>query len=182
MAETIPLMSLEDAQRWFYVDEGSPSGLRWKKPANRVRIGDVAGYRSPNKNYWKVGFMGRSYRVHRIIYLLQTGKDPHGNLVDHKEGYQNQLQLREADPFENSWNAVKQGEYAGKSCSSKYKGVSRQKNVKTNPWMAQICYKKKRIYLGSYPTEEEAAQAYNSAAIQYFGEFARLNQLEATEI
>ena len=31
------------------------------------------------------------------------------------------------------------------------------------------------IYLGTYKTPEDAAQAYNAAAVKYFGEFAQLN-------
>jgi hypothetical protein len=33
----------------------------------------------------------------------------------------------------------------------------------------------KNIYLGSYITEEQAAEAYNKKAIELFGEYAKLN-------
>jgi murein L,D-transpeptidase YafK len=31
------------------------------------------------------------------------------------------------------------------------------------------------IHIGMYPTPEDAARAYDGAALVYFGEFARLN-------
>jgi hypothetical protein len=43
-------------------------------------------------------------------------------------------------------------------------------------WMARIGFEKKRIFLGYYIAEEEAARAYDKAAIEHHGEFACTNE------
>jgi hypothetical protein len=60
---------------------------------------------------------------------------------------------------------------------SKYKGVSFDKHYLARPWMAEITINRKRIRLGYFPTEKEAAIAYNKAAIIYQGDFAVLNYI-----
>lgn len=59
--------------------------------------------------------------------------------------------------------------------NSKYKGVCQHRRTKR--WEAHIGFEYKSIYIGSYGTQEEAALAYNGAALKYFGEFARLNAI-----
>ena len=59
---------------------------------------------------------------------------------------------------------------------SKYKGVYWCKLHKK--WRARIGIDYRRIHLGLFPIEEDAAKAYNEAAIKHFGEFARLNIIE----
>lgn len=169
-------MSYETANEWFYISESSPSGLRWKKRRGRVKPHSVAGIKHIDRDYWKVGFNRKSYRVHRIIYLLQTGDDPGDLLIDHETGTNNLFQLRLATDQQNSFNTAKQLTYAGKDCLSKYKGVSKYKNSNIKkPWRALICYQGVSKFLGSYKTDYEAAQAYDKAAIELFGAYAQTN-------
>jgi len=52
-----------------------------------------------------------------------------------------------------------------------YKGITPRREG----WLAQIKVNYAHIYLGDYKTKEDAARAYDRAAIKYFGEFANLN-------
>jgi len=58
--------------------------------------------------------------------------------------------------------------------TSGYKGVCYDKNTKG--WKARIFVKGKYFYLGQFKTKEEAAIAYNDAAIKHFGEFANFGK------
>jgi AP2-like factor, euAP2 lineage len=59
-----------------------------------------------------------------------------------------------------------------------YKGVIYIKNKTMDKWRACIKINGKRISLGRYLTEKEAAIAYNKKAIELFGEFACLNSID----
>lgn len=65
-----------------------------------------------------------------------------------------------------------------KNTWSKYVGVTIADKKRNKKWMARIVVDKKTIHLGKFYTEEEAALAYNEAALKYFGENARLNIIE----
>ena len=58
-------------------------------------------------------------------------------------------------------------------CSSQYKGVSWDKQHKC--WQAYIRYDSKQHNLGLFKDEQEAAHAYDDAALEQHGEFANLN-------
>jgi hypothetical protein len=118
------------------------------------------------KNKWRI------YRAHRVVAKCD---DP-DLLVDHINGNKLDNQehnLRIATKAENNRNVKKTWD-----SSSKYKGVTYQEGL-DKPWIAQIGYEGKRIYLGSYHHEKTAANMYNLAAKQLFGEFADLNDLDS---
>jgi hypothetical protein len=60
--------------------------------------------------------------------------------------------------------------------TSGYKGVYWKKHAKQ--WCAQIKHQGRKHHLGYYRNPEDAARAYDRAAITFFGEFARLNHLD----
>ncbi|MCX5632221.1 MAG: AP2 domain-containing protein [Phycisphaerae bacterium] len=109
----------------------------------------------------------RHCSMHRVIMDA-----PDGMVVDHKnrDGLDNRkANLRIATLAQNNYNSLK-GFFEG---SSKYRGVSFDK--KTNKWRATIYFENKRIHLGMFETEKEAAEAYDRAAGKYHGEFALRN-------
>ena len=60
-------------------------------------------------------------------------------------------------------------------CSSKkWRGVSKDQSS----YRAIIGYNKKRIYLGNYPTEKRAAQAYNYASLYLYGPNGYTNEID----
>ena len=166
---------------FFYVDPTSPSGLRWKKllpKTTRNHVNGVAGHKEKN-GYWRVPFSGIpgqkpiKYMVHRIIYCLLHKEDPGIFCIDHKTDRSNNLDIRVATITQN--HANRQRPTRGNK-TSKFKGVayvaSRRK------WRADICKEYRSIFLGEFKTENEAAEAYNEAARELFGEFAFLNELD----
>lgn len=102
--------------------------------------------------------------------ILQPGKNEQ---VDHINGNpldNRRKNLRICLPANNAINRK-----LNSNNKSGHKGVNwSDKNKK---WEAQIQFHKKKMWLGYFITKEEAALAYNQAAIKYFGEFARLNKV-----
>lgn len=114
---------------------------------------------------------GKSTAIYLHMFLLGLSRGD-GFLVDHVDGdtmNNRRSNLRVATPAQNSWNKRKV------SASNKYKGISLIKE--TGLWDARIFANGSRHYLGHYKTQEEAALAYNKAASELHGEFARLNEI-----
>ncbi len=112
--------------------------------------------------------------MHREILNLESDNQ---KSVDHKNhnGLDNRrTNLRLCTASMNGMNRQ-----SHKKFSSQFKGVCwhkwRQK------WVAKIRKNGKRYYLGYFQLEKEAAQAYNNAARELFGEFKHLNTVDIGE-
>ncbi|MCJ7777394.1 MAG: AP2 domain-containing protein [Sedimentisphaerales bacterium] len=106
-------------------------------------------------------------RLHREIM-----NPPPGLLVDHRNG--NGLDNRRANlrPATHSQNMYNKPKTKSKT-SSRFIGVTFNKGRRK--WETRIYYQKRKIWLGRFDDEIDAARAYDKAALEYHGEFARLN-------
>ena len=110
---------------------------------------------------------GVNVSMHREIM-----KPIKGYCVDHKDGdglNNKRDNLRIVTIAENNYNKSK----SRRTLSSQYKGVSIDK--RTNKWRVIIYYKYRKIHLGMFDDEIEAAKAYDEAAKELYGKYAKLN-------
>jgi len=108
-------------------------------------------------------------RIRLHVAILQP---PIGYEVDHidRNGLNNlRSNLRIATVSQNRANCLprKQRKFKGVYIDTRYGYIT-----------AKIQFNKQQIYLGRFNTELDAPKAYNAKAIELFGEFARLNQID----
>lgn len=147
------LIDDEDAGRVSQYDwRAQPSGTTWYARA----VTDALGQN------WKL--------LHRYILDARPGE-----IVDHKSGNGldcRKVNLRKATAQENARNSHK----TQAQTTSRFKGVH---------WLACAARWQASIglggdlplMLGQFLSEEEAARAYDAAALEHFGEFARTNAM-----
>lgn len=132
-----------------------------------------------------------TYALHTMVWeRMMDSVLPKGFLVDHINGDKldnRRSNLRLATRSENEANKQKRRGHKKSDGTtknhSKYKGVALMKGRK-KCWRAIISTnannagETKQVHLGTYYTEKEAAEAYNKAALEMFGEFAVINDFE----
>lgn len=129
---------------------------------------------APNGYIRAHGAMKQGKRKHIALHRI-INSTPQGLSTDHRNGFRfdnRASNLRSCTTMQNGGNRKKQA-----NTISKYKGVC---FIKENcKWRAYIGFcGTDKTSLGTFETENEAALAYNNAALARYGEFARLNIIE----
>jgi HNH endonuclease len=110
-------------------------------------------------------------RLHRFI--MNPGPNETVDHINNNPLDNRKENLRICSLKDNSRNTRAHTKKARKF--SKFKGVSWLKSC--NKWRAYIVKDNKQHHLGCHADEIQAAKAYNTAAKELFGEFARFNEI-----
>lgn len=158
--------TIEQLKEYVRLDEET-GRLYWvKKPARRIIIGKEAGSYRPD-GYGTVNIFKETILVHHVVFALYNGYWP--TELDHANGIPSDNKpsnLREATRSQNNMNRMTQCNNTSGS-----KGVYFHRN--SGKWHARIKAGGKFISLKYHATVELASAAYQVAAKQYHGEFAR---------
>ena len=91
-----PFPELWWLRRRLKLSSKTPSGLEWCLAHRHRKVGDPAGTYDHATGFYKVCVNGERYLAHRLVWYLQTGKEPTGGDVIHAEsnpGKDNRLEL-----------------------------------------------------------------------------------------
>ena len=141
-------------------DTGDFIWLKRENPrATQITIGSKAGHINPD-GYVRIYIGRNSHKAHRLAWMYMYGSAP--KIIDHING-------------DRADNRIVNLRLATKSLNNQNKGVSRSKKIKfvgifgtkKGDFMARIkvtlAGRPINLYLGTYPTEDEAYKVYIAA-------------------
>ena len=159
----MPQLTQERLKQILFYDPDT--GLwRWLVDRGSARAGDKAG--CPNENgYFYIKIDRRKYASHRLAFLYMLGRwpDPEVDHEDLNQANNRWFNLREATRQQQTANTSHKN-------SLGFKGITK---LGSGRYRARIKVDGRKIGLGTRETAEEAHALYMSAALIYFGKFAR---------
>lgn len=164
----------------FYDSKGRGPIIVSAEDYDAIKGYSWSAYKDKNTSYARCSFFLKGQKRQRTLLLHRVICDPApGLVVDHIDGNglnNTRANLRVTTQANNMRNSAKYKASSGRlRCSSEYKGVHKVRDK----WRARIMIApKKRINLGYFLSEIDAARAYNKAAQELFGEFAKLNEVD----
>lgn len=145
----------------FNYDHETGDLTRKNNAANKkYKSGDIVGWIN-GSGYREVEIKGKSYKVHRIIYMMNYGYWP--DVVDHidRNRLNNKLEnVADTNKSGNAKNCAK-----SKNNTSGATGVGWHKGK--GKWQAYIRSEGDQIYLGSFDSIDDAIRARKEAELKY---------------
>ncbi len=171
-ASSLPDLLEYDLERGFLTWKHRPRSMFKNRQSflawNTRYAGKIASSLSKS-GYYRTTIFDRRYRSHRVCWALVHGEWPVA-IIDHVNGDPADNRLANLRLATNSENTANQKLRSNNLCG--LKGVSF--DPRRGVWRARVQQDRKQIWLGQYPTAEEAHSAYANAAKALHGEFARL--------
>ncbi len=136
--------------------------LRWKAPLRKHLIGKITASLDVN-GYVQVNLGGgKILKGHRIAWAMHYGEWPE-SYIDHINGVRNDNRISNLRCVDNRTNC--ENKRNGSTCNpTGCLGVAvRKRNSESRRYAALIVVNKKQITIGSFPTVEEAHEAYLTA-------------------
>jgi hypothetical protein len=149
------MLTVEELKQLLDYDQNT-GVFTWKvRRSGTAVIGSIAGHLKKS-GYIYISINYKQYTAHRLAFLYVNGVWP-TNDIDHINGIKidNRIvNLRDVTSRENQSNfhTHRNGKLVGASYHKLFK-----------KWLATIEINGERIYLGNFPTEEAAHQAYLTA-------------------
>lgn len=158
------MLSQSEIKKLFNYNPGTGEVTRLVANSNFVRVGDNPGW-IENTGYYRVHIGGKSYLLHKVIWMYMTGEWPKFD-IDHID--RNRLNnkwdnLRKATRSANMANGGKRESLTG------FTGVYQNKSG----YMSKIKIGNQQVYLGQFKTPEEAYEAFKLKHREVHGEFSR---------
>ncbi len=154
----------ETLREWLSYDAASGHFTWLVQRRNAAQIGSRAGKINWN-GYVHIRINNRAFMAHRLAWLYMVGEWP-SHFVDHIDG----------NPSNNAWSNLRaatnsQNQAARRATpNGEFRGTTWNKSAKK--WQAGIKVGGKSFHLGVFASRADAAEAYKSAAVEHFGQFA----------
>lgn len=131
------------------------------------RKGNYIGIRESSNKYLRAHYKGKTYSVHRLIWIYMTGEMPKADIdhIDHDRKNNRWSNLREVTRTQNMQNAKK-----SKANTSGFTGVTWCKQQ--GQWIAQVMVNGKNKKLGRFNSKLDAITA-RTKANKHYGFHAR---------
>lgn len=145
-------------------DEDYDFLMQWKWCVNSFGYAVRSiGYKKPNGK-WSC----KTVQMHRVVMNTPDGMDTDHRDTDKLNNQRNNLRI--CTRAQNKMNTnLRAGGTSG------YKGVTWSKQK--GKWQGYIILQGEKANLGHFACKVDAAKAYNKAALENFGKFARLNDV-----